>query len=123
MSQSMTHRLSVYICKLLGRSPIVLRSLEGTWSLIALDNRHCCSPLHVKISIFEAILVQNLFFQKLFGEMHESVLECVKHIYKSSNLNFYVSKHIIDVRNGALVDTVKFKKSHFWLENPFTFPY
>ena len=66
MSQSMTQTMSVKILKLLGRAPSVLRSLEGTSSLITHDNRHCCGPSHAKISIFETILLQNPFFQKIF---------------------------------------------------------
>ena len=45
--------------------------------------------------------------------MHKSISECVKHIYNLSNLNFYVPKHIIDVRNTTLVDMAKLKKSNF----------
>ena len=45
--------------------------------------------------------------------MHECVCECLKHIYNFSNLNFYASKHIIDVRNVTLVDIAKIQKSHF----------
>ena len=113
MSQRMTQRISAKISKLLGRAPSVLRPLEGTSSLIAHDERHRCSLSHAKISNFEAILLQNPIFQKIPRIMQQIVSECVKHIQSFSKLNFYVSKHIIDVRNATLVDMSKFEKSHF----------
>ena len=109
----MTHRISVKISKLLQRAPSVLRSLEGASTQTAHGNRRRCSPLYVKTSIFEAILLKNSFFQKILTKEHECVSECLEHIYARSNLNFYVSKHIIDVRDAISVDTAKFEKSIF----------
>ena len=91
----------------------MLRSLENASTHTAHGNRRRCSPLHVKTSIFEAILVENSFFQKIITKVHECVSECLEHIYTRSKLNFYVSKHNIDVRDVILVDTAKFEKSIF----------
>ena len=56
--------MSVKIFGLLLQAPNVLRPLEGISSLMVHDSKYCCKPSQAKMSILEAILLENWFFQK-----------------------------------------------------------